>query len=241
MTDKKPPPKCDFNFSLVEPPQENIESEIIDDESGEENPNFIYNEEPEADREIVVKETIVEKDIFDGIPAKVEEPKAEVKKQKKPRKPMTEEHKAKLGLAREKAMASRKANAIERKKMKDLETEEKELIKTQKIKRVKKLKAEVLSDGEEESVKIVKPPPPAAPSGAIDIPKTKTHFSKKDLEDAQLDAIMKYEAIRKQRKAEKKEKEMVDAEKNKMLNTIQRATGNTYRYRDGSNRWDGCY
>ena len=241
MTDKKPPPKCDFNFSLVEPPQENIESEIIDDESGEENPNFIYNEEPEAVAEEKVKETIVEKDIFDGIPAKVEEPKAEVKKQKKPRKPMTEEHKAKLGLAREKAMASRKANAIERKKMKDLETEEKELIKTQKIKRVKKLKAEVLSDGEEESVKIVKPPPPAEPSGAIDIPKTKTHFSKKDLEDAQLDAIMKYEAIRKQRKAEKKEKEMVDAEKNKMLNTIQRATGNTYRYRDGSNRWDGCY
>ena len=238
MTDKKPPPKCDFNFSLVEPPQENIESEIIDDESGEENPNFIYNEEPEGEK---VKETIVEKDIFDGIPAKVEEPKAEVKKQKKPRKPMTEEHKAKLGLAREKAMASRKANAIERKKMKDLETEEKELIKTQKIKRVKKLKAEVLSDGEEESVKIVKPPPPAEPSGAIDIPKTKTHFSKKDLEDAQLDAIMKYEAIRKQRKAEKKEKEMVDAEKNKMLNTIQRATGLAYRYRDGSNIYDRCY
>tara|TARA_R110001599_G_scaffold178458_6_gene370972 strand:- start:78 stop:794 length:717 start_codon:yes stop_codon:yes gene_type:complete len=238
MTDKKPPPKCDFNFSLVEPPQENIESEIIDDESGEENPNFIYNEEPEADREIVVKETIVEKDIFDGIPAKVEEPKAEVKKQKKPRKPMTEEHKAKLGLAREKAMASRKANAIERKKMKDLETEEKELIKTQKIKRVKKLKAEVLSDGEEESVKIVKP---LVRQDSVRDQKTKTEFSKKDLEDAQLDAIMKYEAIRKQRKAEKKEKEMVDAEKNKMLNTIQRATGNTYRYRDGSNRWDGCY
>lgn len=238
MTDKKPPPKCDFNFSLVEPPQENIESEIIDDESGEENPNFIYNEEPEAVAEEKVKETIVEKDIFDGIPAKVEEPKAEVKKQKKPRKPMTEEHKAKLGLAREKAMASRKANAIERKKMKDLETEEKELIKTQKIKRVKKLKAEVLSDGEEESVKIVKP---LVRQDSVRDQKTKTEFSKKDLEDAQLDAIMKYEAIRKQRKAEKKEKEMVDAEKNKMLNTIQRATGNTYRYRDGSNRWDGCY
>lgn len=241
MTDKKPPPKCDFNFSLVEPPQENIESEIIDDESGEENPNFIYNEEPQAvgpNEGQKVKETIVEKDIFDGIPAKVEEPKAEVKKQKKPRKPMTEEHKAKLGLAREKAMASRKANAIERKKMKDLETEEKELIKTQKIKRVKKLKAEVLSDGEEESVKIVKP---LVRQDSVRDQKTKTEFTKKDLEDAQLDAIIKYEAIRKQRKAEKKEKEMVDAEKNKMLNTIQRATGNTYRYRDGSNRWDGCY
>tara|TARA_R110000803_G_scaffold623_3_gene2157 strand:+ start:1112 stop:1828 length:717 start_codon:yes stop_codon:yes gene_type:complete len=238
MTDKKPPPKCDFNFSEdIPPPREDDIEMIIDDETGEENPNFIYNDENEPPSpEPIVKETIVEKDIFDGIPQRENTEKP--MKQKKPRKPMTEEHKAKLALAREKAMTSRKANALERKKMKDLENEEKELIKTQKIKRVKKLKAEVMSDEEEQVIKeVVKPvnksyAPSTLGQGGL---------TRKDLEEAQLEAIIKYEAIRKQRKAEKREKELIESQKTQMLHTIQRATGNTYRYRDGSNRYDGCY
>ncbi len=41
-------------------------------------------------------------------------------------------------------------------------------------------------------------------------------------------------------KKEKKEAEMIERDKQKMLNTIQKATG-SYSYRDGSNRFDGCY
>ena len=168
--------------------------EITNKDTGEENPNFIYDDTP---------------------------PAATKQKVKKPRKPMSEEHKAKLAIAREKAMESRKANAVERKKMKELESEEKELLKTQKVKRVQKLKAEVNDD-------------------EISTPTKTTGLSKKDLEDAQLEAIMKYEAIRKKRKEEKKQAQMIEEGKQKMLNNIQRATG-MYKYRDGSNRFDNCY
>ena len=112
--------------------------------------------------------------------------------------------------------------------MKALDTEEKELLKTQKIKRVKKLKEDV--DADDSEVQKNKP----SPSVGV------TTFTKKDLEDAQYDAIMKYDAVRKQRKKEKKEAEMIERDKQKMLNTIQKATG-SYSYRDGSNRWDSCY
>ena len=126
--------------------------------------------------------------------SQVEEANVKLTKKGKPRKkrpPMSEEHKAKLALAREKAMESRKKKAQERKENKALETEEKELLKKQKVKRVNQLKEEVL----EEPTKINK----------------ESSFSKKDLEDAQLQAIMNYEKIRKQRK----EKKRIEQEKNK--------------------------
>jgi hypothetical protein len=153
-------------------------------------------------------------------------------KQKKARKPMTEEHKAKLALAREKAMASRKAKAEERKKMKELEKQEKELVKQQKVKRVQKLKEEV--EGED------------ATTTQSNIKTNVSGLTRKDLEEAQLDAIMKYEAMRKERKAKKKQEQAIEAEKQKMLNTIQRATGTYgYRGRDANgrllNRFDSCY
>lgn len=251
---KKPPPQVLFNF----------QEEDINKETGEENPNFVYDDDepsaPKGHREtpdkgeelikIEEKEEIISKDIFDdmpdniavipdeikevlmeeGIPLKKEKPLKPVKEKKK-RKPMSEEHKQKLALAREKAMIVRKAKAEEKKKMKALDTEEKELLKTQKIKRVKKLKEDVDSDDVE--VQKSKPSPSSASLGV-------TTFTKKDLEDAQYDAIMKYDAVRKQRKKEKKEAEMIERDKQKMLNTIQKATG-SYSYRDGSNRWDNCY
>ena len=244
---KKPPPQVLFNF----------QEEDINKETGEENPNFVYDDddEPSAKKQeelikIEEKEEIISKDIFDdmpdniavipdeikevlmeeGIPLTLKVPEKPLKplKEKKKRKPMSEEHKQKLALARDKAMIVRKAKAEEKKKMKALDTEEKELLKTQKIKRVKKLKEDVDSDDSE--VQKSKP----SPSVGI------TTFTKKDLEDAQYDAIMKYDAVRKQRKKEKKEAEMIERDKQKMLNTIQKATG-SYSYRDGSNRWDNCY
>ena len=73
-------------------------------------------------------------------------------------------------------------------------------------------------------------------------PNTYGFITKKDLEQAQLDTLMKYEAMRKARKEEKKKVALVEAEKQKMLNTINRAVGGQqYKYRDGSNRWDRCY
>ena len=126
-------------------------------------------------------------------------------KPRKARPPMTEAHKEKLKAARVKAMAVRKEKAQERKDVKSLEKEEKELLKKQKVKRVKQLKEEVEED---------------VPSKQ---PIQEQMFSKKDLEDAQLNAIMNYEKIRKSRKEQKR----IDQEKNKeqeaIRNQIRRA------------------
>ena len=221
-------------------------------------------EEPEEEEPIKVvgKPDIDEKSIFSNYPDNLsvrpdfmglEPPKPSVSnaKPKKPRKPMTEEHKAKLALAREKAMASRKAKAEERKKMKALENEEKELVKKQRVKRVQKLKEEVDrldrgssnqrdAEGSEEPKETIESPPKSQQS--ID----HHNLTRKDLEEAQLEAIIKYEAMRKERKAKKKEEQIIEAEKQRMLNTIQRATG-TYGYRKTDptgrlmNRFDSCY
>lgn len=171
---------------------DNIYNEVADEETGEVNPNFIY-EKP-------VKQKV-----------------------KKPRKPMSEEHKQKLALAREKAMAVRKANAEEKKKMKALENEEKELLKAQKVKKVQKLKKEV-----EEPIEEV-----------VQKPQQISGITKKDLEDAQFDAIVKYETLRKQRKAEKKQADAIEQSKQELLRKI--TPQQEYKYRDGSNRWDLCY
>ncbi len=239
---KKPPSLVEFNFSEDLPaptPEltEQIVHESSDPDTGEENPNFIYDESGEVEAPIEEDEPIIKieerevinrKELFD-VPA--DEPEPKPKKIKKPRKPMSEEHKAKLALAREKAMASRKAKAIERKKMKELDNEEKELVKKQKVKRVQKLKDEVNDEKPLETT----------------TPTKTTGFSKKDLEDAQLEAIMKYEAIRKQRKEEKKQSKIIEEGKAKMLNQINRATGQTYSYRKRTqngnlmNRFDSCY
>ena len=253
---KKPPSLVEFNFSEDIPatnPQLNESIEIVnsettdksvikgslrDPETGEENPNFIYKEEPIEEEEPIIKieerEEINKKDLFDVPP---DEPKSCTKPAKKPRKPMSEEHKAKLALARQKAVESRKVKAEERKKMKALEKEEKELLKTQKVKRVQKLKEEVNG-----SVSSGDPTHRDEKPVETTVPTKMNGLTKKDLEEAQLEAIMKYEAMRKQRKEEKKQAKIIEEGKAKMLNQINRATGGVnYRYRDGSNRFDSCY
>jgi hypothetical protein len=184
---------------------DNINEEALrDEETGEVNPNFIYSDKPQT---------------------KLAKPK--VISEKKPRKPMSEEHKQKLALAREKAMEVRKANAIEKKKMKELENEEKELLKKQKVKKFQKLKESVEKSDEEE----IKP--------TTKIINNHPSITKKDLEEAQFEAIMRYETLRKQRKAEKKEKEMIESQKKELLRKLTPQT--SYKYRDGSNPWDMCY
>jgi hypothetical protein len=121
---------------------------------------------------------------------------------------MTEEHKAKLALAREKAMEARKKKAQEKKETKALEIEEKELLKKQKVKRVKQLKEEV-EDNKDMS--------------RNDIIKKEQTFTKKDLEEAQLQAIMNYEKIRKSRKAEKQERLKKEAEQEALKAQLRRA------------------
>jgi len=169
-------------------------------------------------------------EIFNMPESVPQEPQLPVKltKKGKPRKkrpPMSEAHKAKLALAREKAMLARKKKAQEKKENKALELEEKELLKKQKVKRVKKLKEEV-----EEDIK----PSPLEP-----IKKTikEQTFTKKDLEEAQLNAIMNYEKIRKSRKEEKKIQQEKDREQEALKAQIRRAVAPPQEY----NPFQNCY
>jgi hypothetical protein len=164
-------------------------------------------------------------DIF-NMPQAVIDPTVKLTKKGKPRKkrpPMTEEHKAKLALAREKAMEARKKKAQEKKENKALEMEEKELLKKQKVKRVKQLKEEV-EDNEDMSKN--------------DIIKKEQTFTKKDLEEAQLQAIMNYEKIRKSRKAEKQERQKKEAEQEALKAQLRRAVAPP---QEEYNPFNGCY
>lgn len=242
----KVPSVIDFKFAEEESelPDSNIDLEELAPEEEE----ILEKKEPELIK-FEEKEKIVHDEIFDVkkekkediLPTEGPNGKEEIKEEpiieaeppkpvKKKRKPLSEEHKAKLAVSRAKALEVRRAKAAERKKMKELEKEEKELLKQQKVKKVQKLKEEVEApvQKKEERVGTV------VPDGGF--------VTKKDLEQAQLDAIMKYDALRKARKEEKKKAALIEAEKNKMLNTINRAVGGQpYKYRDGSNPWDRCY
>tara|TARA_R100000654_G_scaffold63920_1_gene91315 strand:+ start:10565 stop:11236 length:672 start_codon:yes stop_codon:yes gene_type:complete len=192
----------------------------MDDETGEENPQFVYDEEDVKEAEEVIVEEgeseinpsmngINEEEIFEDIP----------KKPKKKRKPMSEEHKAKLKIAREKAMAVKKAKALERKKVKDDEKKIKEL--QRKETELKRRSAENKVRDLEKELETPKPTPEAKPlQRAESVAPT---FTKKDLEEAQLTAIMKYEALRKERKKQKNIKREEEKTKEDLANTLHRA------------------
>jgi len=241
---KNQPPRVQFDFE----PDLNDFEEVESTESIDHTPSItteINDEElmlPE-----VIEEPIVEKEIFDmaeNIREKELPPQAEpqvalqkkpvkMNKNGKPRKQMSEAHKQKLAASREKALQARKLKAEERKKAKELEKEERELLKAQKVKRVQKLREEVSGES---------PAPAPQPSVPAPVQQSTQSFSREDLERAQLDAIIKYEALRKSRKEEKKKKEMLEKQQQDMRNKIKRATEpQQYKYRDGSNRWDNCY
>mgnify|MGYP003143571122 CR=1 FL=1 len=141
---------------------------------------------------------------------------------RKKRPPMSEAHKEKLKFAREKAMISRKNNAKARAEAKSLDKEEKELLTKQKVKRVKKLKEEV---EETDEPKI------------LPIKESSVSITKKDLEDAQLEAIMKYEALRKERKKVKHAKIEEDKVEKEFRDQLRRAVTPQKAY----NPYSGCY
>ena len=231
---EKNAPRVMFNFMEDDVPESNITMEIEDEDDAEGKVDTLDVPEP-----VNLKEEVNEENIFDTITETKSEPVEEpivkkqivkeVKKTKtgKTRKPMSAEHKEKLKYAREKALESRKQKQKERAEQKKFEAEEKELLKKKKVKDFEKLKREVNDD------EIV---PTPAPQPQIIQQQT---FTKQDLEEAQLDAIIKYEAIRKERKAKKKEEQLIVQQREQMKAKI-----NNYGSRTNgklNNRYDICY
>ena len=159
----------------------NILPDIVND------PDLIVETPPQSDTEDdeavapePVRENINTDEIFVKQKKTAEPVVAPVKKEKKPRKPMSEEHKAKLKAAREKAIASRKQKAQERKEMKELES-----------------KAEVKKKAskKKELEDIVNDVPPPRPKADID-----PEIIQKAIDEA----LIKNEQLRQKRKAQKR-------------------------------------
>ena len=260
---RKQPPRVQLHF---EP--EEVETINYEDEASE--PDLSDHEEEEQSMpegmsmpEVVEKKSIVQEDIFDlptlaVMPKYIKEdlvvdemedqletraprlPKDTAVKTKgltksgKPRKPMSEAHKAKLAMAREKAMISRKAKAIERKKDKAMDSETKQLQKLKKEKDFNKLKKQVTEEDFSES----EPPPKLVRQNTV------SELTRADLEQAQFDAIMKYEILRKERKVEKKKLQKLEDQKQEIMNKLAPQTSG-YRSRNAqgklNNRYDACY
>jgi hypothetical protein len=165
-------------------------------------PDLIVETPPQSDTEdeeepVPVRENINTDEIFVKQKKTTEPVIAPVKKEKKPRKPMSEEHKAKLKIAREKAIEARKQKAIERKELKELES-----------------KAEVKKKAskKKELEDIVNDVPPPRPKADID-----PEIIQKAIDEA----LIKNEQMRQRRKAEKKAKIEEEVERRKAEEQIR--------------------
>tara|TARA_R110001599_G_scaffold9841_3_gene48673 strand:+ start:417 stop:1037 length:621 start_codon:yes stop_codon:yes gene_type:complete len=176
---------------------EETEDLVIDSESEEENeplPVPIPEKTiiPEEDI-FVVKEKAVKFAEEDIVESDLEVKPIKPEKVKKARKPMTAERLENLRLGREKALANRRAKAMEKKEVKEL-TEKK------KKKDIQKLRDEVNDTPSE--------------------PKQLHYTNNMDIEKITADAIEKYETKRKANKLIKKAKQKEEQENNDLKNMV---------------------
>ena len=248
----KNPPQIQFNFSEETPEELTLElKDNIEEEIEEEEINL-----PDISKREIVQEDVFElpkkKEFVDNLavlPDELKEEVAEIKQVKltkkgKPRKQMSDAHKEKLKFARERAIEVRRQNKILRDEQKARDAEEKELMKKKKEKDFQKLKKEV-----EEPIEIKKPEPKPEPvvdkskQVASEQPLRYYTLTQEQLEDLQFNAISKHEVLRKQRKNEKKQKEMIQQEKQNLINKLQPQAGYGARLPNGRlmNMYDSCY
>ncbi len=219
-----------------------IPDEKEDAETEELNPNMVYEDDDEIKEKVkeiiqevkTSKEDIKPEEIF-NLPSNPEissvnangteavAPAVRLTKKGKPfkkRPPMSDAHKEKLKVAREKAVAVRRANAQKRKEDKDLDKKRKELQRKKKVKEVQEL---------EEDIEDRRPPPPT--------PTPQNSPPQKSVDDAVMEGIMKYEIIRKQRKKEKQEAMKIQREEEEVKEKLRRAINPPKAH----NPFAGCY
>ena len=145
-----------------------------------------------------------------------DKPKGKLTKKGKPRKQMSEEQKQK---ARDNLKRARENKLAKKKKLEDAKP--KPVIK-----------------------KVVEPTPEPEPEPVkqqvAQAPTQGKYLSKEDLESSTLNAIQTYEKIRKERKKVKKEQQMIQAEKDKILNVARNHLHNS-GWQSSAGRFNGCY
>ncbi len=238
------PPRVMFDFAPEDMP--------TNQETGEENPNFIYSDDEDVEEMIEEPPAKVEKakptnDIFEDIPSQIvadleskinnAKPTRRTKKPVDPNKPkrkVNPEHMAKM---RAKAAETRERKKREKEEAQKLDSETKELSNRKKKLELEKMRKELDGDSASEPEK-PKPAPAPAPVAKSEPAKPAHLFTQEDLARAQFEAIARYEVLRKDRKAKKRETQKIEAEKAALMNTL---TGNRNQPRRSFNPYDNCY
>ena len=226
ITFSESPPKL-INEALEEPLKFTLDE--LDDalpnimEKGSPNVKEIFQEEPLKEKPTMDltknEDPSLSKDKETGeVNANfVYEKPVKLTKKGKPRKQMSEEQKQKardnLKKARENKLAKKKALEASKPKKEVPIVEEK---------------------------KVEQPSEPVVKQQVAQVATQGKYLSKEDLESSTLNAIMSYEKIRKERKAVKKEQQMIQAEKDKILN-VARNHLHSSGWKSSAGRFDGCY
>tara|TARA_R100000951_G_C2625645_1_gene175891 strand:+ start:496 stop:1200 length:705 start_codon:yes stop_codon:yes gene_type:complete len=191
---------------------------------------FTTKEAVVSEAKEIVEEPLKIKEVID----KVDKP---IKVKKK--RVMSEDHKAKLAQAREKALATRRANAARKKEIKQLEKEEEEQKYNSLKNRVQKkvvvsepIQKETPQE-EEDNIKYIE-------TKGVVRPKKERGYTKEELDDAVLTGIMKYDTLRKSRKKKKQEDQSVEAKERKVKEQIANAVNHSIA-EDPYNFFDNCY
>jgi len=178
-------------------------------------PEFVMKPPPkdedlfEEPRPQQAKEVKIQEEIYPMDPefkkrtptGKLQKPKG-INSNGKKRKPMSDAHKQKLAVAREKALAKRRANAQKRK-------EEKEKLNPPKE--------------EPPSISLHGIPTEPVPEPPAPKPKQRDNITREDLEEISLKTVIALETMRKKRKAEKKKKQAEEQYKGEVMETIRKA------------------
>jgi len=204
---------------------DDINMEIIDDEPVK---DVVELDVPDIKKEEIKTEDIfmtTEPAISIEAPISIEEAPVKLNKNGKPRKKRvyTEEQREAMRVRMLNARAQRGKNDKIKKEKKEKEKKHKEL-------KEKTIEHEI-AEMENKLVKKINPQPTPQPA--------KQSFSQKDLEDAQLNAIVQYEKIRKTRKQKKHQEQLIQQEKEALKNLVKREMNQTWEQTAG--KYSGCY
>jgi len=237
-----------LNFDIKPPPQKvEMVIEEVDTDTGENNPNFIYDEKDDEidelqetqktlELEFVKKPEMIEDEIFaDAPPKKRGTATRSTTPKKRTRKPLSEEDKEKRRDALARGRETRARNLAKKKALleqqDDLETQEQQLnledkqldleIQNAKLnKKAKKVKKVIIQDSssEEEEIQYVKKSKKKARE--LDLSPVRSSITAEDIERSQLNTLMAYEKLRKDRKDEKKRVKQIEQQQAHIKKTM---------------------
>jgi len=240
--ESKLPPELVFNF---------VDDEPVNTDTGETNPNFVYEEDSQVVEEVsldipsIEKEAIDIETIFDKqkkdiiktplpeaipeiIPESVPEPKTRKTKEHKLNKNGKPRKKREYTEEQKEAMRERLAKAraqVGKNRSKIQEDKAKEKKYQQLKKQTRDLKIKEMEQ------KVIEQDTP------VPVPTPKPALTKEEIKDIQLNAIMEYDGLRKKRKAKKKEEQMIEQHKQELKNLVKKELG----WQSEAGKWSNCY